>query len=74
MIRTMKQQDITPHVNLQLAPEVERTERRTISIEPSLWAIARSIGRGNASAGVRWLLQQAREGQNTGSREPTSET
>jgi hypothetical protein len=37
-------------------PEPEPSSRRTIIIEDSLWAVAKHLGRGNATAGIRQLL------------------
>lgn len=39
---------------------VEKTTVHTIKIEPSLWAFAKEVGAGNATAGIRFVLTQMR--------------
>ena len=56
-------------------PEPEPSSRRTIIIEDSLWAVAKHLGRGNATAGIRQLLlwaatQGDREDAGTGGDAP----
>ena len=41
-------------------PKYEYKESHTITVPPSLWTLAKQIGRGNASAGITYLLERAK--------------
>lgn len=53
----MNQPSVTPH---GYPTQVEPLVSHRITIEPSLWDFAKEVGRGNASAGFRHILRQAK--------------
>lgn len=60
---------MNPHDNLHSPPlRAEALEVHTIRLEPSLWELAKRIGRGNAAAGIRLALREAGQRENSGGR------
>jgi hypothetical protein len=54
------------HINSNLGatlmriPQYEYKDSHTITVPPSLWKFAKYLGRGNASAGITYLLERAK--------------
>lgn len=71
MVHTMNNQ--TPYTNVRI-PHVEPLKPRSIKLEDSLWEVAKHIGNGNASAGIRAILRGAsqREDSSVGEHTPNS--
>ena len=54
---------LPPHLQIPapIGPNSGRTKPRQVVLNDELWELARQIGRGNASAGIRHLLTQVKE-------------
>lgn len=60
MVSTMN--NPIPYANVRV-PYVEALKPRSVKLEDSLWEVARKIGNGNASAGIRAILRSAGQGE-----------
>lgn len=46
--------------------QIEPLEPHRVMLEPSLWQYAKDVGRGNASAGLRHIVREAKQATSRG--------